>query len=185
MNKRRSLFLLFFLLSGWAAAGQVKLMTDNGKIAFKSNAPLEIIEAASAELKGVIDTERNAFAFSVNIRSFQGFNSPLQREHFNENYMESKKFPRATFAGKFIENIDFTVDGVYPVRAKGKLNAHGIEQERIIKGTLKVEKGVVKVSASFTVLLQEHGIAIPKIVYQKIAEEIAVEIEATLIRQEG
>lgn len=182
---RKTFLLSFFLFLGWTASGQVKLKTDKGKIAFKSDAPLEMIEAASQELKGVIDTERNAFAFSVNIRSFQGFNSPLQREHFNENYMESKKFPRATFSGKFIETIDYATDGVYPVRAKGKLNAHGIEQERIIKGTLQVEKGLVKISASFTVLLQEHGIAIPKIVYQKIAEEIAVEIEATLIQEEG
>ncbi|MCB0607209.1 MAG: YceI family protein [Lewinellaceae bacterium] len=183
--KFRILLVACALASMTVLQGQSRLSTENGRISFKSDAPLELIEAASGELKGIIDPSRNAFAFSVNIQSFQGFNSPLQREHFNENYMESKKFPRATFSGKFIEDVDFTKDGAYQVRAKGKLNVHGIEKERIIKGSVKVEGGKVTLTAAFTVLLEEHGIAIPKIVYQKIAEEISVELVATLTAQEG
>lgn len=91
--KFRILLVACALASMTVLQGQSRLSTENGRISFKSDAPLELIEAASGELKGIIDPSRNAFAFSVNIQSFQGFNSPLQREHFNENYMESKKIP--------------------------------------------------------------------------------------------
>ncbi|HMQ63788.1 MAG TPA: hypothetical protein PKE06_24100, partial [Flavilitoribacter sp.] len=86
MKVRLFLIACFFTMGTGVLSGQPRLMTETGKISFKSDAPLELIEAASNELKGVIDPGRNGFAFSVNIQSFQGFNSPLQREHFNENY---------------------------------------------------------------------------------------------------
>lgn len=152
-----------------------------GTVYFRSDAPLELIEASSNTLKGLIDTEERTFAFSIPISSFEGFNSPLQRVHFNENYMESKLYPNATFSGKIIENIAFSRDGHYTVRAKGQLNVHGVKRERIIRSELKIEKGTLKVYADFTVLLVEHDISIPKIVHQKIAEEIAVNIEATFL----
>lgn len=153
---------------------------ENGKVAFKSDAPLEVIKAKSAKLRGVIDTAKQSFAWTVDIKTFEGFNSPLQREHFNENYMESKKFPKASFVGKIVEDIDFQKNGTYSVRAKGKLNIHGIEQERIIKSQLEVDGNKVRVQASFNVPLADHNITIPKIVYQKIAEEIAVTVDAEL-----
>jgi polyisoprenoid-binding protein YceI len=149
-----------------------------GGINFVSDAPLEVIKASSNELKGIIDTEKNTFAFSIDMQSFQGFNSPLQKEHFNENYLETKQHRKATFAGKIIEEVDLTKDGSYTLRAKGKLDVHGVSNERIIKSDLTVKDGKFRVKSNFTVLLSEHDIAIPKIVYQKIAEEIKVEVDA-------
>lgn len=183
-SSHRLLFwLVLLLLSGTTGWAQENLLrTREGTIAFKSNAPLEVIEASSTALEGIIDPAKGTFAFSAPIRSFQGFNSPLQREHFNENYLESDKYPRATFSGKIIEEIDFTRDGRFEVRAKGKLNVHGREQERIIRSTVDIKNGTIQVSSSFTVLLEEHDIAIPKIVYQKIAEEIQVTVAATFTR---
>lgn len=154
---------------------------NEGSVYFRSDAPLELIEASSTELKGLINAEERTFAFSVPMSSFEGFNSPLQRVHFNENYMESKQYPNATFSGKIIENIDFTKDGLYTVRAKGQLNVHGVKRERIIRSELQVGEGQIEVRADFTVLLAEHDISIPKIVHQKIAEEIAVEIRAVFL----
>jgi len=152
-----------------------------GRILFRSNAPLEIIEARSTRLRGVIDPANQNFAWTVEVASFEGFNSPLQREHFNENYMESSKFSQATFTGKIIEKIDFEQDGSYPVRAKGKFLVHGVEQERIIKGTLEIKGKKLRIQATFTVPLTDHNITIPKIVHQKIAEEIIVTMEADLV----
>ena len=154
-----------------------------GHIHFKSEAPLELIEAGSTKLKGLIRTEDQTFAFSVANTSFEGFNSALQREHFNENYMESTRFPNCTFSGKIIEPIDFTKDGLYTVRAKGKLAVHGVDVERIIKATLTIKGNTVSVQSEFIVPLQDHNITIPKIVNQKIAEEINVTIDATLLPQ--
>lgn len=153
---------------------------ENGTVEFRSDAPLEMIEARSTKLKGVIDPANQSFAWAVDVLTFQGFNSSLQREHFNENYLESTRYPKVTFAGKIIEKIDFGQDGTYPVRAKGKLWVHGVEQERIIKGMLEIKNKKLHVTASFTVPLSDHNITIPKIVYQKIAQEIYVTIDAEL-----
>jgi len=149
---------------------------SEGQVAITSDAPLELIQAESTELRGLIDADKRTFAFSISIASFQGFNSPLQREHFNENYMESDRFGTATFLGKIIEPYDLSVDGEYVIRAKGKLTIHGVERERIIKCTVTVAGGVLNIGASFTVLLRDHDIDIPRIVFQKIAEEIKVDL---------
>ncbi len=171
---------LIGLAFGWLPDAKL-YEVNKGSVYFQSDAPLELIEASSTELRGLINTEERTFAFSVPMSSFEGFNSPLQRVHFNENYMESKQYPNATFSGKIIENINFTKDGLYTVRAKGQLNVHGVKRERIIRSELQVEEGHIEVRANFTVLLAEHDISIPKIVHQKIAEEIAVEIRAVFL----
>lgn len=178
----RFLILVLFFIPQMAVFGQQRYKLAEGKVHFKSDAPLELIEATSREVKGLFDPENRSFAFSVPASSFEGFNSALQREHFNENYLESAKFPHITFSGKIIEQVDFAKDGEYTVRAKGKLVVHGIEQERIIKSTVKTSNGKMYITSMFTVLLKDHEIDIPKIVYQKIAEEIEVKIALTLTK---
>lgn len=131
-------------------------------------------------MKGAIDAANRTFIFTVDANSFHGFNSGLQREHFNENYLETSKFSKAAFQGKFIENIDFNTDGNYEIRAKGTLDLHGIQQERILKGTITIRGDEVSIHSQFTVLLEDHGIKIPRVVYQKISPEIAVTIYADL-----
>lgn len=181
-DKKRSpgIFAFLILVALADIQAQDYYKTETGKIFFRSDAPLELIEAASEKMRGIINVEDNTFAFSVKINTFQGFNSPLQREHFNENYMEERKYPEATFAGKIIEQVDLSRPGRYTVRAKGKLKIHGVEQERIIKSEIVLQDGILALSSNFTILLEEHNISIPKIVYQKIAEEIVVEIRASL-----
>lgn len=155
---------------------------ESAQVEFTSDAPLELIQASSKELRCIIDPEARAFAFRLRIRSFEGFNSALQLEHFNENYLESIKFPNATFEGKIIEKVDLKSPGTYEVRAKGKLTIHGITQERIIKSKVISDGNTLRISCSFSVPLSDHAIEIPRIVYQKIADEISVEIAATLLR---
>jgi polyisoprenoid-binding protein YceI len=169
-------------LSAQTGTGNVLLSSADGEISIKSDAPLELIEASSNQLKGVIDITGRSFSFSVNNRSFKGFNSQLQQEHFYENYIEAGKYPQSTFKGKIIEQVDLSVDGNYQVRAKGVLNIHGIDQERIIKADIKVKGGLIQISSSFTVPLSDHNITIPKIVYQKIAEEVMVKVSAGFTR---
>lgn len=150
--------------------------TDSGHIKFSSNAPLEFIQASSNELAGILNINDLSFSFTVPMVSFEGFNSTLQRIHFNENYMESEKFLNSTFKGKIIEEVDFILPGTYHIRAKGLLNVHGIDNDRIIRCAIQVETGRITVETSFTVPLDEHKIKIPSIVQQKIAEVIDVNI---------
>src|SRR3989337_3969069 len=125
-----------FLAMGYTIAQDDIFIADRGTLQLKSEAPLEIIQCSTKMLKGVINPETKAFAFSVSILSFHGFNSEIQRVHFMENYMEQKKYPQATFTGKIIEDIPFNTPGTYSVRAKGELEIHGVRKERIIKGTI-------------------------------------------------
>lgn len=150
---------------------------ENGTANIKSDAPLEVIKAESHEVKGVIDPESKSFSFSIRMNSFKGFNSEIQHTHFLENYIEDEKYPRANFKGKLIEEIPFDVPGTYSVRAKGNLEIHGVIKERIIRGTLTIRKDSARVQSTFYVPLADHGISIPKIVMQKIAEQIAVDID--------
>lgn len=159
---------------------QKKFGTENGTINFISNAELELIQASSNKLQGIIDPASNQFAFSVPVQSFRGFNSDLQREHFNEKYMESEKYPKITFTGKIIEQIDYTADGTYDVRAKGDLDVHGQKQTRIIKSKVEISGGVLRIVADFKVPLADHNISIPRIVNQKIATEIEVNVRADM-----
>ena len=124
-----------------------RLEIVNSKMTFTSDAALEVITASSAKVQGLIDPLTNEFAFAVEVQSFQGFNSALQREHFNEKYMESERFPRALFSGKIIEPIDFSTDRSYDVRAKGELDIHGQKQIRIIKSTITIENDEIHVKA--------------------------------------
>lgn len=156
---------------------------SSGSIAFRSDAPLELIKAQSNDLKGLFLADKKQFAFIVNIKSFKGFNSPLQQEHFNENYLKSNKYPTASFEGKVIEDIDLTKDGEYSVRAKGNLSIHGVVQERIIKSVLTIKNSNISISSGFTVLLADHNITIPKVVHEKLASEIKVDIKADLVKK--
>lgn len=162
---------------------QKKYATRNAKIDFTSEAQLELIKAASTTVKGLIDPATNQFAFTIDINSFQGFNSTLQRVHFNEKYMETEKYPKATFSGKIIEQIDFSSDGVYDVRAKGDLEIHGVKQTRIIKAKIAIKNGSLKINAAFDVPLSDHNITIPTVVSQKIATQINVQFDASMSLQ--
>ena len=146
----------------------------NGSIKFTSDAPLELIQAESNDLSGVLNLDENKFAFLLPTTTFEGFNSPLQQEHFHENYMESEKYPKASFSGKFIEDIDQLEEGIHSLRAKGTLAIHGIAVERIIKCKVTVKKKEILIESDFVVPLADHKISIPQIVHQKIAEEIFV-----------
>ena len=180
MRTKIILIILLFVPAAHVLPQSGIYKTDSGNIAFRSDAPLELIKAASTKLSGLIDENKRTFAFRIPIRTFQGFNSSLQQIHFNENYLETDKFPDATFSGKIIEPIDFSKSGKITIRAKGLLKIHGIEQERIIKSEVTILDQKIHLESFFTVQLSDHGIRVPKIVHEKIANEIKVNVSADL-----
>lgn len=176
-------FLLIFVTAVYAVSLGEYFFTSSGTISFISGAPLETIKATSNEMKGLIEESKKSFSFRVAYHSFAGFNSGLQQEHFNEKYMESEKYGEAFFNGIIAEEIDFSKNGIYTINAKGKLNIHGVERDRIIKSTLTVSNEMIHIESKFTVLLDDYNIRIPKIVTQKIATEILVDVKADLKRK--
>jgi hypothetical protein len=184
VNFISTLFLLV-LTSSMALSVQGQLYLSNeGSVAFVSDAPLERIAASSNDLSGAINLSDNRFAFRLANKSFLGFNSPLQQEHFYENYIESDKYTYSSFQGKIIEEIVLNSNENQEVRAKGVLSIHGFEQERIISATIRIEDNMIYVESDFQVALEDHGIRIPKVVYNKIAEVIDVKIRSTLKLQQ-
>jgi hypothetical protein len=157
-----------------------RLLSITGSLSFTSDAPLERISASSKAMRTVVDLSKNEFAVSIPMKTFVGFNSPLQKEHFHENYLETNRFPTATFTGKIIEQLDFVREASGTFRAKGQLDIHGVKQERIIKCKYTTKGGQIFVNCDFEVLLEDHQISIPRIVHQKIAEKILVHLEMTL-----
>jgi polyisoprenoid-binding protein YceI len=168
---------ILIVLVAWAYAGtapaQNLFSAQSGNVSFFSKAPLEDIEAHNGKAQSVINTATREIAVKVPIKSFV-FENGLMQEHFNENYLESDKHPFATFKGKINESIDWTKPGNYPVSATGKLNLHGVERDQTIKGKLDVGSGKLQLDADFTVALADHKIEIPTLVFQKIAETVAV-----------
>ena len=167
---------VFILCSSFVQSAFFK--TENGNIRFSSKADLEIINATSKKMTGLIDPAQKQFAIQIDIETFSGFNSELQRQHFYEKYMEVNTYPQASFEGKIIEDVNFTASGNYLIRAKGILNIHGVEQERIIQVNLRIEKNKLSASSSFSVPLADHNIKVPQIIKDKLASEIQVDVEA-------
>ncbi|TVR84640.1 MAG: YceI family protein [Saprospirales bacterium] len=174
-----SLALLLVFSTGIDLQAQSIYFTREGKVSFFSEAPLENIEAHNHRASSVIDLESCKIEFSVLIRGFM-FEKSLMQEHFNENYMESHLYPRATFKGNFIncDEIDFEADGTYPFEVEGELEMRDISQSIAVEGVFTIKNGHINGKAGFTVLVADYDIRIPAIVRDNIAREIEVTIDA-------
>jgi len=168
---------LLALLSINRASGDL-YACKNANISIYSKAPIEDIEAKSTAGSSVYNAATGDIAFSIPIKSFQ-FEKSLMQEHFNEKYMESDKYPNASFKGKIQNQPDINKDGTYNVSATGVLNVHGVKQTRTIPGTLTVKSGIVSLSSAFVVKCVDHNIEIPKLVFKNIAESISIRVSAT------
>ncbi len=171
------LYICFLLILSNNLVGQTFSSIDN-KVTFTSTAPLETIIATSNELQGALDIQNKTFAFKLYIKSFDGFNSPLQKIHFYENFMETDQYPIALFKGKVLETIEADNN---KYRAKGILNIHGVDIERVINVNLNIQGNKILFSSTFKIDLEDHQIDLPRIVYQKIAESIDVFVEGSLV----
>jgi polyisoprenoid-binding protein YceI len=170
--------LLFFLIFtfNFNQPIQNELYQGEGSVDFLSEAPLETIRAHSDALKGLLDMDKRTFAFSIRIKSFQGFNSALQKEHFNEHYLESEQYPKATFTGNLIGEFDCSNDCIKSLVAKGKMNIHNETQMVVIPIQLKKVGEFLFAESNFDIALADYSISIPKILEAKIAPIIKVDV---------
>jgi len=178
--KRKIISTIYFLfVLAYCINAQI-FTTKSSEITFFSEAPLENIEAVNTGATSMLNTATNDLVFSIPIIAFK-FEKALMQEHFNENYMESDKFPKASFKGKINKTIDFTKDGTHEASVKGKLTIHGVEREKTFEGTFTIKDGQVILKSQFTLLIKDHDIKIPKVVIKNIAEEILVKVNATYL----
>ena len=148
-------------------------IAKTGETGFYSDTPLENIAAVNKQVTAAIKVETGDMAVKMQMNQFQ-FPNKLMQEHFNENYMESTKFPIGTFTGKIQEKIDFTKDGVYDISTKGIFTVHGVKKDRTFTGKLTIKGTTLTLISNFEVKLVDHKIDVPKLVFAKIAEVISV-----------
>jgi len=158
---------------------QGKFATSTGNTKFSSETPLENVNAENKKSQVILNTANNEIAIRMNMREFV-FPNKLMQEHFNENYIESSKYPTATFSGKVDNAPDYSKDGQYDVSTTGKFTVHGVTKERTIKGKMKIEGGKITINSDFEVPLTDHKIEVPQVVFVKIAQVISVKAQYVL-----
>jgi len=177
--------IIIILLAGISIlnrTGQENYVCKNATISLYSEAPIENISAETTSGLSVYSVSTGDIQFSVKISTFK-FPKSLMQEHFNSDYMESDKYPVATFKGKIQEHIDVTKNGSYPVTAVGELDLHGVKQNRSIPGKITVNNGAITMTSEFMVKCADHHIDIPKIVFHNIAESIKMNVTAVYNKQ--
>lgn len=170
---------LLLLINGSALMAQ-KFFTRQGTISFVSESPLEKIEAKNHAVFAILDLETGNLQFSLLVKAFE-FKKALMQEHFNENYMESQKFPKAIFKGKIDPTlIDLSKDGPVTVPVEGLLTIHGVEKEISTEATFEIKDGEISAKCSFEVQVADYGIEIPSVVQENIAKTVSIEVDIHL-----
>ncbi len=181
MFKKNLVTLASFILFVTFVNAQDKYFTKTGKIEFYSKASMEDIEAKNKTVTAVLDSKTGAMQFSVQMKGFE-FEKALMQQHFNENYVESDKFPKAEFKGALTNNssVNYTKDGTYTITVKGKMMLHGVTKDVEAPGTIKVDGGKLEGKSTFNIKLSDYKISIPSVVKEKISNNIKIIVDTRL-----
>jgi polyisoprenoid-binding protein YceI len=158
-------------------ANAQKYITRNGFISIYSETPIETIKADNNQVAGALDISTGEMVFEVLSRSFH-FERALMERDFNENYIESEKYPKSTFKGRIVNfsDVDFTKDGNYKVNVKGDLTIHGKTREVNEPGTIQVSNGDIEANSQFHLVPEDYDIKIPGVVRNKINQSMQVTV---------
>lgn len=170
--------LLSFVL--FTSYSQQKYFARDGKVSFFSSTPIEDIQAINNQASSILNMENGELAFSMLMTGFE-FEKALMQEHFNENYVESEKYPKATFKGKLLNWEASKIEGSDPASfdVEGDITIHGVTKAYKSKADLKKSEDQIKGETKFRIKVADHDIKIPSAVVDNIAEEVEVTIEIT------
>lgn len=174
---KKLIVVSFLCIQFTVSFAQSVYITRTGKISFFSKTSMADIEAVNKEVTSIFNLETLEIGFSVPIKSFR-FQWALMEEHFNENYLESNKFPKATFQGK-VTNLsadDLKKEGSYAVVVRGDLTMHGVTQNITAKGEVVIEKAGISATSAFIVKLADFKIEVPSLVANKISESLEIKV---------
>ncbi len=177
---KKVIFAIALLISSSAVFGQ-KVLTKNGKVHFDATSPNspEKIDATNDKTMSVIDASTGAIEFALLMKAFS-FEKALMQEHFNENYVESDKFPKASFKGTItnMSSIDLKKDGTYPATVKGQMTLHGETKEISATGNITVKGGSITAAKSeFSLMLADYKIEVPSVVKDKVSKEAKITVD--------
>ncbi|MFA6128001.1 MAG: YceI family protein [Bacteroidales bacterium] len=177
MNK---IFTLIFLiiLCNQVSAQDTLWFTKTGHLYFISHTDIIDIDANHYQTGSFLNTRTGEIVFTLLMKSFK-FSLPLAEEHFNENYVESEKFPKATFKGRILDYdaMKLFPDIDYKVIVEGDLTIHGVTSKVKEQGVLRRTGNEIRANSKFTILLETYNIKVPNIVEDKVAKEIPIDVE--------
>lgn len=178
---KKNILLAMLAVSIVTVTNAQKMYTKNGVTSFFSSTKMEDIKAENNQVLCVLNTQTGELQFSLLNKGFH-FSKALMEEHFNENYMESNKYPKSTFKGSVtdITKVNFTKDGTYPVSVKGDLNMHGVTKNVTAAGNIVVKDGKATAASKFTVKLADYKISVPSAVKANISESIEITVNCLL-----
>lgn len=174
---KKNMLILFVMMFASFSMQAQKYFTKNGHISFFSKTSMENIKAVNDQVMNVLNIQSGEMQFSVLIKSFH-FDKALMEEHFNENYLESEKYPKSIFKGNIsnLTEVNFTKDGQYPVSVTGSLTLHGVTKQVTASGKIVITAGKISASSVFNIRLADYNISIPKLVKDNIAETVEVTV---------
>ena len=172
------LLIILIIIAAVSVRGQGKYISKDGYIKFYSHTVIEDITADNNEVAGIIDTETGEVLINVKMTAFQ-FEKRLMQEHFNENYVESEKFPKAVFKGKIVNNesVKYGSQGYYSVQVEGEMTIHGETNTVKSDGTIEVTAEGIVAKTKFMLNPEDYSIKIPKLVRKNIAEEMEITVD--------
>ncbi len=181
---KKILFICLTLASVSQLSAQKIYMSKTGTAWFDAGTGMEDITGTNKSVICAFKPATGDMQFSVKIKSFE-FWSQLLQEHFNENYMESDKYPNSIFKGKVtnMDKVNVAKDGTYPVTVSGTLEIHGVQKQVETKGTLKVAGDNISATSEFVVVLDDYKIAIPSVVKDKLSKTAKIKINCTFTAQ--
>lgn len=170
-------FLICLTLSTTSLSAQTVYSAKQGKAVFFAEAPVSDIRGESDKLIASIDTSTGKVKAEININSFS-FDKSLMQKHFNDRYMESDKFPFASFEGKISDVVSWTTPGSYKTSVDGFMLIHGVKSRRQFPLTIAVmDFNLISVHSVFKVRLADHGIKIPTLFFKEITDEVVVTLK--------
>ena len=172
--------ILFVLLLNFAVNAQIyTAKSGETSISFYSEAPLENIEAVNKSASIVLKATTNDIQMSISVQNFK-FKNALMEEHFNENYMETTKFPKCVFKGKINETVDYTKEGEQKVTITGKMELHGVTKDVTIDGVITKTGNDLKLYSKFKIKVSDYNIKVPSMYVKNIAETVDVTFNSVL-----
>ncbi len=173
----KKIFLAAAIIAGTLSTKAQKFYTKNGNISFSSKTAIENIAASSNQVTAIIVPATGDMQFSVLVTTFH-FEKALMEEHFNETYMESGKYPKASFKGKITDmaKVNFTKDGTYSVTVTGDMTMHNVTKKTTTTGTVTIKGGKISAASQFIIKLADYKIDVPKVVRNNISETVTIKV---------
>ena len=178
---KKTTIVLALMLAAGSLFAQRKT-TTSATVSFDATTSLDALpKAENKTVIGAIDTQTGSVHFEATVKNFS-FSNPTMQQHFNENYVESDKYPKSEFKGTITNNsaINYKKDGTYAAKIKGQLTMHGVTKDVETTGSLKINGGKIDATSTFNVLISDYNIKIAPIVKEKVSDAIKITVDCNL-----